>query len=84
MTIREINKGIKEIRDKHSIYGLECMLTSIAYAYKDHDYVDRDYMLDLFAHCIDRVSTPLYDEAQKLGAVTYFDTDSVKVVENDN
>ena len=35
MTICEINKGIKEIRDKHSIYGLECMLTSIAYTEED-------------------------------------------------
>lgn len=81
MTISEINKGIKEIRDKHSLYGLECILTAVAYAYKDHDYVDRDYMLDLFAHCIDRASKPLYDEAHKLGAIRYIDTDSVIVKE---
>jgi hypothetical protein len=56
MTILQLRPAIKEIADKHSIYGLECILTEIAEAYKDHEYVDKDYMLDLFSQAIDRAS----------------------------
>lgn len=56
MTIAEIKKEVRSVQQAHHIYGLECMLVEIAAAYKNETYVDKEYMLKLFAECIDRVN----------------------------
>ena len=56
MTIAQLETAIKEVQLQHNIYGLECILMAVARSYKDELYIDKDYLLDLLAHCIDRVS----------------------------
>ena len=62
MTIAELHPAIKEIQTKHHIYGLECILMEVARSYRNELYVDKDWLLDLFAHCIDRVSLEVNNE----------------------
>lgn len=56
MTISQLDPAIKEIQLKHDIYGLECIFMAVARSYKNNLYVDKDYLLDMLAHCIDRAS----------------------------
>lgn len=54
MTIAQLNPAIKEIQERHHIYGLECIFMAVARSYKNELYVDKDYMMDLLSQCIDR------------------------------
>lgn len=55
-TISDLHPIMKRIQEDHHIYGLECILSEVARVYKNEDYVDHDYLLDLFDECINRIA----------------------------
>lgn len=55
MTILSSIKEMKEIINKHSIYGVESLMNALVIACKDHPYVNREMLHKLLDTAIDRV-----------------------------
>ena len=55
MTILSSIKEMKEIVNKHSIYGVESLMNALVLASKDHPYVNREMLHKLLDTAIDRV-----------------------------
>lgn len=52
MTINEAHKEMKEIIDKHSVYGVESLMNALVYASKGNQWVDKEMLHKLLDHAI--------------------------------
>ena len=50
MTIASSHKEMKEIIDKHSVYGAEALINSLVYASRDNKYLTEDEMHKLVSY----------------------------------
>ena len=55
MTIAEVDKEVKNVIEKNSVYGLESILCAVVRSTKDNPYMDKEYCLELFKKCYERL-----------------------------
>ena len=55
MTIAEAEKEVRNVIEKHSIYGLETILFAVVRSTKGNPYMDKEYCLDLLKKCYEHV-----------------------------
>ncbi len=54
MTISQLDKELKSVIDHHSVYGAECILSSLIRACKGKQYLESDVIKYILDHVIER------------------------------
>ena len=57
MTIASCDREVRELIEKHSIYGVETVVNALVRACKAHPYCDMAYVTNMLQHAFKREET---------------------------